>query len=133
MERGNVPAALLFGLERSASDPAGHDEHHDHSHVAMQSSVVRLVGPIDRVLLEQRLQGLIQRHNLLRLKGRAWLPGKTHPLQIQAVGPRLECWFDTSSQLPPGEPGLELVALGLSLDPTALEQELQPILGLASV
>jgi cobalamin biosynthesis protein CobW len=135
MQRGEVPAALLFGLERTPPDHDHHDhdhhdhgdhDHHDHSHVAMQSAVLRLEGCFDRTLLERQLQALIERHGLLRLKGRAWLPGKQHPLQIQAVGPRLECWFDSGSHLPAAAPGLELVALGLSLDPSALERDLYP-------
>jgi cobalamin biosynthesis protein CobW len=91
----------------------------------MQSAVVRLDGPFERSRLEQALQAQIRVQQLLRLKGRAWLPGKRHPLQIQAVGPRLECWFD--SQAPAERPdtdGLELVALGLAVDGGALEQEL---------
>ncbi|MBV2350783.1 cobalamin biosynthesis protein CobW [Synechococcus sp. HK05] len=138
MQRGEVPAALLLGLERDAHadhEPHDHDHehdhddhhhaHHDHSHVAMQSAVVRLDGPFERSLLEQALQAQIRVQQLLRLKGRAWLPGKRHPLQIQAVGPRLECWFD--SQAPAERPdtdGLELVALGLAVDGAALEQAL---------
>ena len=138
MQRGEVPAALLLGLERDAHadhEPHDHDHdhdhddhhhaHHDHSHVAMQSAVVRLDGPFERSRLEQALQAQIRVQQLLRLKGRAWLPGKRHPLQIQAVGPRLECWFD--SQAPAERPdtdGLELVALGLAVDGAALEQAL---------
>jgi cobalamin biosynthesis protein CobW len=134
MQRGEVPAALLFGLERTSPDHDHHDHdhdhsdhhHHDHSHVAMQSAVLRLEGCFDRPLLERQLQALIEQHGLLRLKGRAWLPGKQHPLQIQAVGPRLECWFDSGSPLPAAAPGLELVALGLNFDPNALERDLFP-------
>jgi hypothetical protein len=46
------------------------------------------------------------------------------------VGPRLECWFDphTRPEATPPEPGLEVVALGLSLDEPALQQALQALL-----
>ena len=136
MQRGEVPAALLLGLERSEPaelDHHHHDhdhdhdhDHHDHSHVAMQSAVVRWQGDVERGRLETQLLHQIQAQGLLRLKGRAWLPGKRHPLQIQAVGPRLECWFD--SQAPAERPehnGVELVALGLAVDGPALEQALR--------
>ena len=92
----------------------------------MQSAVVRLQGDLDRSRLEAQLLSQIQAQGLLRLKGRAWLPGKRHPLQIQAVGPRLECWFE--SQAPAERPehnGVELVALGLAVDGSALEQALR--------
>jgi len=137
MQRGEVPAALLLGLERSEPSDRDHHQHehehshhdhshHDHSHVAMQSAVVRLQGDLDRSRLEAQLLSQIQAQGLLRLKGRAWLPDKRHPLQIQAVGPRLECWFE--SQAPAERPehnGVELVALGLAVDGSALEQALR--------
>lgn len=134
MQRGDVPAALLLGLERIEPEPQhdhhDHDhhehDHHDHSHVAMQSAVLRWVGAVDRSNLEQRLRQAIADQNLIRLKGRAWLPGKQQPLQIQAVGPRLETWFDASTSLQrPEQDGFELVALGLRVDAGALEAALQ--------
>ena len=134
MQRGEVPAALLLGLEREehgAHHDHHHDDHHDHdhhdhSHVAMQSAVVRWNGSLDRSRLEAVLESQIRTQTLLRLKGRAWLPGKRHPLQIQAVGPRLECWFDSQSPGErPAEDGLELVALGLAVDGAALEHAIQ--------
>ncbi len=161
MARGQVPAALLLGLDRDQGDH-GHDTHshgdhghgdhghhldhahdhdhhghHDHSHVAMQSVALRLEGPVDRQALETLLRSQIDRQNFLRLKGRAWLAGKAQPLQIQAVGPRLECWFDPKAAAADHAadqdhpPGLELVALGLQVDGAALELELRALLGLA--
>ena len=134
MQRGEVPAAQLLGLDRLDAEHGhghGHDDHdhdhhhHDHSHVAMQSAVLRWQGSVERAALERLLPELIQAHQLLRLKGRAWLPGKDLPLQIQAVGPRWECWFDpASASMGPPEGGVELVALGLQLDPELLQQQL---------
>ena len=138
MQRGEVPAALLLGLDRPEADHEHHDQGHhhaahsghhhhphDHSHVAMQSAVVRWQGALDRSALEQGLRVQIEAQGLLRLKGRAWLPGKRYPLQIQAVGPRLECWFDSASVQPrPEQDGFELVALGLDVDQAALEEAL---------
>jgi cobalamin biosynthesis protein CobW len=176
MARGQVPAALLLGLDRDQGDAGhgdhGHGEHdhhdhvhphgdnhdhdvhgqhpdhdhpvdqdhdhehhghHDHSHVAMQSVALRLDGPVDRQALERLLRSQIVRQTFLRLKGRAWLAGKAQPLQIQAVGPRLECWFDPKAAAADQDhpPGLELVALGLQVDGAALEQELRALMGLA--
>ena len=157
MARGQVPAALLLGLDRDQGDArhgdqahhhdADHDHavahdddhdhdhhgHHDHSHVAMQSVALRLEGPVDRQALERLLRSQIDRQTFLRLKGRAWLAGKAQPLQIQAVGPRLECWFDPKAAAADQDhpPGLELVALGLQVDGAALEQELRALMGLA--
>ena len=148
MQRGAVPAALLFGLERPDAahgdastdhddDHDEHDHHHDHghddhTHVAMQSAVVQLDGLIERQHLESLLLEQISAQGLLRLKGRAWLAGKSHPLQIQAVGPRLECWFDPAAPADQRrqEPGLELVALGLAVDAAGLRAALQAALQL---
>lgn len=143
MERGQVPAALLFGLERGAQ-PEGHHDHdddqhdhdhhdHDHTHVAMQSAVLRWSAPLQRDGLDGVLQQLIAEHQLLRLKGRAWLAGKPHPLQIQAVGPRLECWFDpvTRTKTDP-EQCLQLVALGLQVPAIELQRRLETLLNAAS-
>jgi cobalamin biosynthesis protein CobW len=144
MQRGAIPAALLFGLDREAEhhdhDQHGHEhgheghhhdhDHHDHTHVAMQSASLCLSGSFDRSSLELALRQQIEQQSLLRLKGRAWFAGKPHPLQIQAVGPRLECWFDphTRAAARPPEPGLEVVALGLSLDELAFHRALQALL-----
>jgi len=135
MQRGAVPAALLFGLERPEADhdhDHDHDDHHhhDHTHVAMQSAVVRLPGLIERSRLEALLQEQIRAQGLLRLKGRAWLAGKSHPLQIQAVGPRLECWFDAAAPADQRreQPGVEVVALGLAVDGAGLRAALHDAL-----
>jgi cobalamin biosynthesis protein CobW len=60
------------------------------------------------------------------------MPDKQRLLQIQAVGPRLNCWYEgqptqlthasepTTSDL--GE--LQLVLLGFQLDPSRMEQQL---------
>ena len=135
MARGQVPAALLMGLDRPEEDEHHHDHdhdhdhdhhHHDHSHVAMESVSLNWEGTTSKAQLETLLPALIADHGLLRLKGRAWLPGKSHPLQIQAVGPRLECWFDSNSRLDrPSSDGLELVALGLSLDVSGVQEQLK--------
>lgn len=142
-ERGQVPAAELMGLTRPEHHDHAHEhhehhdhehhehdhdqhEHHDHSHVAMQSAVLRLQAVTSRQQIEAALPGLIASQQLLRLKGRAWLPGKAVPLQIQAVGPRLECWFDSGfGGERPSSDGLELVALGLEVDSAALQRQLE--------
>lgn len=96
----------------------------------MRSAVVQLQGMIERDHLQAVLLEQIQTQGLLRLKGRAWLAGKPHPLQIQAVGPRLDCWFEAAAPASQRreQPGLELVALGLQVDGDALQQALTSVL-----
>ena len=133
MGRGVVSPELVLGLERRQPTTPGHDdhdhdhdhhEHHDHSHVAIESLALELDGDFCRVALEQQLQQLVSDSALIRLKGRLWLSGKNLPLQIQAVGPRLECWFEPGAgQTSAAQqvPGLELVLLGFQLDRPGIE------------
>jgi cobalamin biosynthesis protein CobW len=156
MERGQIDPALVLGLSRPSTDVShggdhdhddhhehehghehGHDDqhehehdhdhdHHDHTHVAMESLALNLPGVFDRERLEISLRALIACGALIRVKGRLWLPGKARPLQIQGVGPRLECWFEADET--PGTPkqdGLELVVLGFGLNPGQLEAQLK--------
>ena len=80
------------------------------------SGQIRLEGSFDRSSLEQLLPEFARTHHVIRLKGRVWLPGKTLPLQIQMVGPRLDSWFEAAPEqawTPPSGAGLELVVIGL--------------------
>jgi cobalamin biosynthesis protein CobW len=133
---GLIQPSSLAGLEPVAAagdhddDHHGHghgddhDDHHDHSHVAMHAVVVRRSGHWDRQDLERRLRQLIREQPVLRLKGRLNLEGRALPLQIQAVGPRLECWFEGASleASSSAAPGLELVVLGAAADAERLER-----------
>ena len=89
------------------------DHHHDHNHVEMVSGAVRFEGPIDRTSIEALLPELATLHQVVRLKGRLWLPGKALPLQLQMVGPRLSSWFEAAPENAwhPEEAGVDLVVL----------------------
>ena len=96
----------------------------------MQSVVIDLAGNYDRSRLEAVLSDQIREQALIRVKGQLVQPDRTHPLQIQAVGPRIECWYErrsshqqeTVTETP--MPGLRLVALGLQVKAERLEQAL---------
>jgi cobalamin biosynthesis protein CobW len=62
---------------------------------------------------------------VLRLKGRLHQQGKRWPLQIQAVGARLECWYEPGGSR--AEPGMELVALAAQADAVAVEAALSSL------
>lgn len=154
MARGDVAPALILGLDAQVTTPSGahhavghaahdhvhdhghhdhghHDQHdhHDHSHVAMESVVLKFAGSFDRAVLEPALLDMIRNHGIVRLKGRLWQEGKARPLEIQAVGPRLESWFAATAaiQAAPSSPGLELVALGFNLPADRLQARLEEI------
>jgi len=103
-------------------DDHDHDhDHHDHSHVEMASLLVQRPGPYTRQELEERLATLLADQPVLRLKGRLLQEGKRLPLQIQAVGPRLECWYE-GAWPEAAAPGLELVVLGAAAHAARLEE-----------
>ena len=58
-------------------------------------------------------------NGVVRLKGRVWLAGKTLPLQLQMVGPRLESWFEAAPDQawkPSTGAGVDLVVIGFNPD-----------------
>jgi cobalamin biosynthesis protein CobW len=131
MVRGGVDPELVLGLASAVHDQPDHadhhepHDHHDHTHVAMESLVVRLEGAVQREPLEAALLQLIRDHQLVRVKGRLWLAGKARPLEVQAVGPRLESWFASGGEEAGRQPGLELVLLGFQLQHGVLREALE--------
>ncbi|SBO42311.1 cobalamin biosynthesis protein CobW [Cyanobium sp. NIES-981] len=136
MERGRIDPALVLGLHGRDDDhllEAGEPHDHDHSHVAMDAVALRLMGVWSRPQVEAAVAQLCRESGLVRVKGRLLLPGKARPLMIQAVGPRLESWFEAGGsgdqparEMPAGT--LELVMLGFGLDATGLEASLRQTL-----
>ncbi|SAY38457.1 cobalamin biosynthesis protein CobW [Candidatus Synechococcus spongiarum] len=132
--RGTVPPEVLLGLERGAEEdliwtslhhPAGqsddHDHHGDHHHAPIVSAAVKLDGAWDRQPLEALLRQQFTAMGLLRAKGHAAIAGKSLPLMIQAVGPRLETWYQARSD---HQGGLTIVLIGLAVDPAPLRMAL---------
>ena len=144
VSQGQVETSVVLGLEHKPTAQAhthhdhhdhdhdhDHDDHshHDHSHVDMVGSNVRIEGVLDRQALEQLLPSLVSSHQVVRLKGRVWLPSKALPLQIQMVGPRLNSWFEAAPShawRPDQGCGADLVVLALNeAAAPALESGLQ--------
>ena len=106
----------------------GDHHHHDHTHVEAVSGQIQLEGSFERGQLERLLSSFVIDNDVIRLKGRLWIQGKTLPLQIQMVGPRLESWFEsapTEAWKPSEATGLELVVIGLQKGST---QQLESLL-----
>ncbi|MBB4568979.1 cobalamin biosynthesis protein CobW [Rhizobium leucaenae] len=120
-KNGDVPAAILLGLGiGTEGDIANRKSHHElehedgapHDHDEFDSFVVDL-GPIaDPAAFIDKLKGVIAEHDILRLKGFVDVPGKPMRLQIQAVGSRVDHYFDRA-WTPGEERQTRLVVIGL--------------------
>mgnify|MGYP000347905386 CR=1 FL=1 len=70
-----------------------HGEHHEHAHDHFDSFVISL-GEVDSTLLQTILTSLLEKHNIYRAKGFVAMPGKPMRQVIQAVGERMDVYFD---------------------------------------
>jgi cobalamin biosynthesis protein CobW len=96
--------------------------HHDHAHDNFDSCVITL-GEVDGDVLADKLQQLLKSHEIYRAKGFAAIPGKPMRRVIQAVGERLEGYFDRLWSHDETRQ-TQLVIIGKSLDSQLLQDEL---------
>lgn len=99
--------------------------HHDHAHDNFDSCVITL-GEVDGDALASKLQQLLIDHEIYRAKGFAAIPGKPMRRVIQAVGERLEGYFDrlwAQDEIRQ----TQLVIIGKDLDIPALREALADI------
>ena len=127
ISNGQVDPELLLGLSRHEAadpEPESHDDHHhhhDHHHPELLSASLQLNGRWQQEGLESVLADAIETMGLLRLKGRIPIAGKVLPLQVQAVGRRLDCWFEADQA---SSDQLNLVLIGRSPDQGRLAAQL---------
>ncbi len=129
---GNVPSDILLGLSSSSEDDMearkSHHEregHEDHDHDDFESFVVSPKTIEKRDVFLKGLMALIAEHGILRLKGFVDVQGADARLVVQAVGPRIDSYFDR-----PWKPGEEraasLVVIGeKGLDENAIRAALK--------
>lgn len=79
-------------LEHEAAHEVGEEHHHDHDE--FESFVVEADSISNQGTFTAALRRIIAEHDILRLKGFAHLPGKPMRLVIQAVGDRIDFYFD---------------------------------------
>jgi cobalamin biosynthesis protein CobW len=68
------------------------EEQHDHDDFI--TFMVPLTGKNDKASLLARIEKTIAAHDILRIKGFANIADSASRLLVQAVGPRLNCYFD---------------------------------------
>ena len=96
---GRIDPAVLLGLGVSAEDdlasrPSHHETEADHDHDDFDSFVLSAGELSDLDSLADRLAPVLSRHDVLRLKGVVAVAGRPARLILQAVGPRVETYFD---------------------------------------
>ncbi len=140
---GALPVDVLLGQGMGAEDDLGsrhevhhhhhhdddeddhhHDHEHEHGHDEFQNFVVNMGEIADPAAFTDKIADVIRTHNILRLKGFAAVAGKPMRLTIQAVGPRVDSYFDRPFTA--GEDrGTTLVVIGQAgLDQAAITEAL---------
>ena len=96
-----VDLSVLLGHGASAEDDLhNRQSNHEmegetqHDHDDFVSFIVELPGGLDKATLLQLISKTIEAHDILRLKGFAHVTGSASRLLVQAVGPRLNSYFD---------------------------------------
>ena len=103
-------------------DKHGH-HHHEHDHDAFESFVVNLGEISDAKQFADQTSDIIRAHDILRLKGFAAVAGKPMRLTLQAVGPRVDTYFDQPFGTAPrvtrlvviGQAGMDRMAIEAAL------------------
>ncbi|WP_299836865.1 cobalamin biosynthesis protein CobW [uncultured Jannaschia sp.] len=111
--------------DHDEDDDHHHDDHaHEHGHDAFESFTVEAPEIDDPAAFAARISEIIRDHGILRLKGFASVAGRPMRLTIQAVGPRVDHYFDRP--LGSDARGARLVVIGQAgLDRAAITQALQ--------
>lgn len=96
---GVIDPAILTGLGLAVEDDIDnrhthHDDEEDHDHDEFDSFVVEIAATDDPQALAARISETAASENVLRIKGFVEVAGKPMRLQVQAVGPRVNHYFD---------------------------------------
>ena len=89
-------------------------EDHDHNHIELVSDSIKLNYFLEKNDFEKEMSKILEELNVLRIKGRIWIPNKSLPLQIQIVGKKINTWFEEAPDhcwRPKDNAGLELVII----------------------
>lgn len=100
---GKLGVEVLLGLgvgtqdditNRKSHHEIHHADGHEHDHDEFESFVVEAGSVADAKAFTDKLKTIIADHDILRLKGFVDVPGKPMRLVVQAVGQRIEHYFD---------------------------------------
>jgi cobalamin biosynthesis protein CobW len=132
--QGVVDVGVLLGLFARAEDdldarPSHHDADPDHDHDDFDSFVIKGAEIESVEPLLAAMARLIGEHDILRIKGMVAISGRPARMVIQAVGPRIQHYFDRAWKADEARIS-QLVVIGQKgLDQTGIEAALQAVLG----
>ena len=134
--KGALPVEVVLGQGIGAEDDLAarhevHNHHHDddedhehHDHDEFESFVVEFGEVAEPNGYLEKVADVIRAHSILRLKGFAAVEGKPMRLTVQAVGPRIDSYFDKAFD---GDRATRFVVIGESgLDRAGIEAALAP-------
>ena len=134
VENGKINPDLILGLEAASENRieslhSHHDHHHDHGkhhHHAHDDfdSVVISMGVVNGDQLLQQLEAVIETQNIYRAKGFVALANKPMRQVVQAVGSRIEQYFDRLWNVDE-TPRTEIVIIGKQLDVEQIKSALK--------
>lgn len=138
-QNGKLPLEVLLGLDMKAEDDnrlshherhhaangEDHDHHHHHDHDDFESFSINFGSVNDPEALKAQLIETIKTHDILRLKGFVAVDGKDMRLVIQAVGPRLEAYYDKPWEIDTNRQSSLVVIGQAGLDKKGIEGELE--------
>lgn len=98
-EGAKVDPLAALGLGIGAEDdlesrPSHHDNGEDHDHDEFDSFILKVPPVADPAVIETRLKAAIARFDILRVKGFLAVDGRPLRHVVQAVGQRLERYYD---------------------------------------
>ena len=101
ISQGVINASILLGQKASAEDDihnrlSTHEQEGETQpdHDDFVTFIIELNGEQNKAALLKRIASTIESHDILRVKGFASIAGSNARLLIQAVGPRLNSYFD---------------------------------------
>jgi cobalamin biosynthesis protein CobW len=124
---GKVDASLLLGLGLAVEDDienrkSHHDGMGDHEHDDFDSFVIDIPSVVNPDDLAKRVANAAEEENVLRVKGFVEVGGKPMRLLVQAVGPRVNHYYDRA-WTPEDDRRSRLVVIGLKgLNQQAIEK-----------
>ena len=135
-DHGQIDLDVVLGLdsasEETIDERKGHHEHdeehaHDeHDHDDFDSIVVKLP-EVDRDALQAKLERIVAKHTVYRIKGFVALPNKPMRLVVHGVGKRFDSYFDRMWRADEARETY-LVFIGHDLDEAAIRADLNEAL-----